>query len=191
MSEGRNRDQERDMNAGVRALEAGTSREDARRLDFPRRVEETRRRVFRIAYAVLGNPEDAEEVAQETYLRAYRRIRSLRSAEKFGAWVGRIALRLALNRRRQRHRRLARETRWQSERPVAAAARSDAATRLDLARLRRRIDALPEKYRSVLVLSGVQGMTSAEVARVLGIRAETVRSRLHEARRRLLEEAER
>jgi RNA polymerase sigma-70 factor (ECF subfamily) len=178
------------MTAGVRALEAGTNQEETRRLDFPQQVEQTRHRVFRIAYAILGNPEDAEEVAQETYLRAYRRIRSLRSAEKFGAWVGRIALRLALNRRRQRHRRLARETRWQSERPVAEATRTDAATRMDLARLHRRIDALPEKYRSVLLLSGVEEMTSAEVARVLGIRAGTVRSRLHEARRRLLEEME-
>jgi RNA polymerase sigma-70 factor (ECF subfamily) len=176
------------MNPGVNALveETGSERED--RLDFSRRIAETRRRVFQIAYGVLRNPEDAEEVAQETYLRAYPRLTALRDPEKFRAWVGRIAFRLALNRRRQRQRRLARETRWQSESPAVAGHGAEGG--IDLEKLQRRIDDLPQKYRSVFLLTAVEGMTGPEVARILGIRAGTVRSRLHEARRRLLEEME-
>lgn len=176
------------MNPGVNALAAEARSERMDRLDFSGRVAETRRRVFQIAYGVLRHPEDAEEVAQETFLRAYRRLHALRDPEKFRAWVGRIALRLALNRRHQRQRRLARETRWQSESPSEARPRAQG--RIDLGELQRRIDALPEKYRSVLLLTAVEGMTGPEVARILKIRAGTVRSRLHEARRRLLEEME-
>lgn len=176
------------MNPGVEALAAEAGSERRERPDFSGRVEATRGRVFRIAYAVLRNPEDAEEIAQDTFLRAYRRFSALRDPERFRAWVGRIAFRLALNRRRRQHRRLARETRWQSR--ARSEARPGAPDRFDLEDLQRRIDALPERLRSALLLTAVEGMTGPEAARILGVRAGTVRSRLHEARRRLLEEME-
>lgn len=152
--------------------------------DFAARVAETQRRVFQIAYAVLANPADAEEVAQDAYLRAYRRFPSLRDPGKFRAWVGRIAFRLALNRRRARQRQLARDTAWHGTRPDAVTAPNDT---FALARLRAEIDRLPEKLRAVLLLSAVEEMDAAEVAAVLEIPVGTVRSRLHLARKRLLE----
>src|SRR2546425_11235869 len=79
---------------------------------FGARVAENQRRVFQIAYGILGNSADAEEVAQEAFLCAYQKLASLREAEKFRAWVNRIAFRLALNRQRGLRRRLARETAW-------------------------------------------------------------------------------
>jgi RNA polymerase sigma-70 factor (ECF subfamily) len=151
-------------------------------------VAENQRRVFQIAYGVLGNTADAEEVAQEAFLRAYQRFPSVRKAEKFRAWVNRIAFRLALNRQRGLRRRLARETAWHAlgTGETIDGTRS-AEERLLVERLRNEIEGLPEKLRRVLQLSIVEDMDAADVGMVLGIPAGTVRSRLYTARKRLLE----
>lgn len=160
-------------------------RDDA---DFAARLAETERRVFQVAYSVLANAADAEEVAQEAFLRAHRRFASLRDPAKFRPWVSRIAFRLALNRRRSRCRQLARESAWQAARPQPGGDGGQQATdRLYLDRLRDEIDLLPEKLRAVLLLSALEGMDAREVAAVLEIPVGTVRSRLHLARKRLLE----
>jgi DNA-directed RNA polymerase specialized sigma24 family protein len=57
---------------------------------FGERIAENQRRVFQIAFSILGNSADAEDVAQEAFLRAYQRFTSLREAEKFRAWVDRL-----------------------------------------------------------------------------------------------------
>src|SRR6202022_676475 len=85
---------------------------DERRAGFAERVAANQRRVFQIAYGVLGNSADAEDVEQEAFLRAYQKFPSLREAEKFRAWVNRITFRLARNRQRGLRRRLTRETAW-------------------------------------------------------------------------------
>jgi len=170
------------MSAYVEAL-ASSRAAGQQEPDFAARVAETQRRVFQVAYGVLGDAAEAEEVAQETFLKAYRRFASLREPAKFRAWVARIALRLALNRRRGRQRRLVRDTAWHETRPAAA----PAADRLFLDRVRAEVERLPEKLRAVLLLSAVEGMDAAEVAAALDIPAGTVRSRLHVARKRLLE----
>ncbi len=141
-----------------------------------------------IAYGVLGNSADAEEVAQEAFLRAYQKFSSLREADKFRAWVNRIVFRLALNRQRGYRRRLARDAAWQitETRAMIDGAR-DAEQRVMLERLRREIERLPQKFRSVLQLSLVEEMDAADVGAVLGIPAGTVRSRVHTARKLLLE----
>ena len=86
--------------------------------EFGARVAENQRRVFHIAYGVLGDSADAEDVAQEAFLRAYRKFDSLREAAKFRAWVNRIAFRLALNRRRGMRRRLTRDSAWHAAAPA-------------------------------------------------------------------------
>lgn len=155
---------------------------------FGERIAENQRRVFQIAYSILGNSADAEDVAQEAFLRAYQKFASLREAEKFRAWVNRIVFRLALNRRRGYRRRLARDTAWQiAETRMMVDGAKDAEQRVMLDRLRREIERLPEKLRSVLQLSLVAEMEAAEVGAVLGIPAGTVRSRVHTARKLLLE----
>jgi RNA polymerase sigma-70 factor (ECF subfamily) len=155
---------------------------------FGARVAENQRRVFQIAYGILGNAADAEEVAQEAFLRAYRKFSSLREAEKFRAWVNRIVFRLALNRQRGMRRRLARETAWHATGPgdVMDGARN-AEGRERVERLRDEIEALPDRLRRVLQLSVVQDMDTVAVGEVLGIPEGTVRSRLHKARKLLLE----
>ncbi len=152
------------------------------------RIAENQRRVFQIAYSILGNSADAEDVAQEAFLRAYQKLALLREAEKFRGWVNRIAFRLALNRRRGHRRRLTRDTAWQmTETPAMVDGVKDAEQEVLLDRLRREIERLPEKLRSVLQLSLVEEMDAAGVGAVLGIPAGTVRSRLHTARKLLLE----
>jgi RNA polymerase sigma-70 factor (ECF subfamily) len=155
---------------------------------FGARVAENQRRVFQIAYGILGNSADAEEVAQEAFLRAYQKFQSLREAEKFRAWVNQIAFRLALNRQRGLRRRLTRETAWHA---VGTGETVDgtrnAEERVLVERLRNEIEGLPEKLRRVLQLSIVEDMDATDVGVMLGIPAGTVRSRLHTARKLLLE----
>jgi len=161
---------------------------EERGASFDERVARNQRRVFQIAYGVLGNQADAEEVAQDAFLQAYRRFPSLREAESFRAWVNRIAFRLALNRRRGQRRQLARETKWQAtERIETIDGATHAETSLLVDRLRNEIEGLPKKLRLVLQLSIVEDMDAADVGAVLGIPAGTVRSRLHTARKLLLE----
>ncbi len=174
------------MSTYVEALtsRAGSGERDS---EFTASVAQSQRRVFQIAYGVLGNAADAEEVVQEVFLRAYQDYGRLRDPGKFRAWVSRIAFRLALNRSRSGRRQLARETAWRdlTSDPQADAARS-ADGRVFLDRVRREIDRLPEKLRAVLLLCAVEDMDADDVAVVLEIPVGTVRSRLHLARKRLL-----
>ena len=155
---------------------------------FAARVAENQRRVFQIAYSVLGNAADAEEVAQEAFLQAFRKAGSLRAAGKFRAWVSRIVFRLALNRRRGLGRRMARDDAWYTlATPNVTDGERSAEDHVLLQRLREEIDKLPGRLRAVLLLSIVEDMEAADVAAALGIPAGTVRSRLHAARKLLLE----
>lgn len=161
---------------------------EERTAGFAARVAENQRRVFHIAYGILGNWADAEEVAQEAFLQAFRKFPSLREAEKFRAWVNRIAFRLALNRQRGLRRRLVRDNTWHAAGPGDSVdGATQAEQRLLLDRLRNEIEELPEKLRQVLQLSIVEDMDANDVGLVLGIPPGTVRSRLHAARKLLLE----
>jgi len=154
---------------------------------FSARVAENQPRVFQIAYSVLGNAADAEEVAQEAFLSAYQKFSQLRDAERFRAWVNRIAFRLALNHQRGTRRQMVRDTAWQTTQTETVDGARSAENRLLAEQLRQSIAALPEKLRQVLQLAVVEGMEAADVAVVLGVPAGTVRSRLHAAKKLLLE----
>jgi RNA polymerase sigma-70 factor (ECF subfamily) len=161
---------------------------EERECGFSSRVGENQRRVFQIAYGVLGNSADAEDVAQETFLRAYQKFQSLREAEKFRAWVNRIAFRLALNRQRGHRRGMVRDKAWQAtEMGTTVDGAKNAEQLVMLNQLRKEIEQLPEKLRGVLQLSLAEEMEAEDVGAVLGIPAGTVRSRLHTARKLLLE----
>jgi len=161
------------------------------RVDFERLMHESYRLVYQIAYSVLGNPADAEEVTQDAFLAAYEKIGTLRDAEKFRPWVARTGWRLAVNRRRGERRAMGRDRAWNADRPVSEDPEERAVERDFEARLRAQVDSLPEKLRAVVLLIGVQEMDVRTVARILEIPEGTVRSRLHLARRQLLQEVER
>jgi RNA polymerase sigma-70 factor (ECF subfamily) len=164
--------------------------------DFERLMRESYRLVYQVAYSVLGNAADAEEVAQDTFLSAYRKFDSLRDANKFRPWVARASWRLALNYRRGATRAMGRDGAWVASACLASQGASEtpetqASEREFEVRLRALVDLLPEKLKAVVLLIGVEEMDVRTVAGILGIPEGTVRSRLHLARRQLLREVAR
>jgi len=163
----------------------------AERADFERLMRESYRLVFQVAYSVAGNAADAEEVAQDTFLTAYRKFDSLRDPERFRPWVARASWRLALNRRRGAARGMGRDGAWVASREVSQDPESLVSDREFETRLRAQVELLPEKLKAVVLLIGVEEMDVRTVAGILGIPEGTVRSRLHLARRQLLREVTR
>jgi RNA polymerase sigma-70 factor (ECF subfamily) len=153
--------------------------------EFEGRLRDSGTLAFRVAFAVLRHREDAEDVAQESIARAYRSFSQLRNRERFRAWLVRMTWRMALDRRRGDRRRLEREQIAVPEGPPSAEAL--ALERQRAAGLWNAIDTLPEKLRLVVVLSGIEGHDTREVAALLRIPEGTVRSRLFLARKSLAE----
>ena len=142
-----------------------------------------------MARGVLRNTADAEDIAQEALLRAYRQFDRLRDRSRFHAWLVRIAFRLALDRLRSGKRREQRDTLWsQPERqPRTATAEDIAASNEFQEHLEDALAELPEKLRLVLLLAAMEGHTIEEIASMLGISTGTVKSRIFYARRQLAE----
>jgi RNA polymerase sigma-70 factor, ECF subfamily len=155
--------------------------------EFEELLAESGTLAFRVAYGVLRSREDAEDVAQEAAVRAYRRFRDLRDREKFRAWIARIAWRIALDRRRSDRRRAPREQAALAEGGGGATVEDVAASRQLEQKLWRAVDSLPESLRLVVVLGALEGHGLRDVAEILGLPVGTVKSRLHQARQRLLE----
>jgi RNA polymerase sigma-70 factor (ECF subfamily) len=174
------------MLEGLTAREAGEARVTR---EFEERLAECGPLAFRVAQGVLRNAADAEDVAQEALLRAYRNFARLREPARFRGWLVRITFRLALDRWRSAKRRERRETEWlPPEHPATAPTAEElAASREFQARLERALEELPEKFRSVVLLAGIEGYTLEEVAAMLAIPMGTVKSRLFFARKRLAE----
>jgi RNA polymerase sigma-70 factor (ECF subfamily) len=155
--------------------------------EFERRLRECQRLVFHVALSVLADPADAEEVTQEVFLRAYRKLSSLRDPEKFRAWVARMSWRMALNRLRSAARARRRDTFWwERAEPGPGSAETLASEREFHARLRKEINRLPEKLRAALLLSAVEELQTKDNAALMKNPEGTVRSRLHLARKQLL-----
>jgi len=169
-------------------LEHEAARADARR-EFEERLAECGPIAYRVARGVLRNTADAEDVAQEAMLRAYRRFDRLRDRTRFRAWLVRIAFRLALDRLRSGKRRELRDTTWSQpeHQPPAANAEDLAASNEFHARLENALAELPEKLRLALLLAAMEGNTIEEIAGMPGISTGTVKSRLFYARRQLAE----
>ena len=154
--------------------------------EFEERLADSGALAFRVAYGVLRRREDAEDVAQEALARAYRNLGKLRDRQRFRSWLVRISWRLALDHRRAGQRREHREQAV-AEAPPAPSAEDVLVGNEFRERLWRAVDALPEKLRVVVVLAGIEGYDTREVAGVLGRPEGTVKSRLHLARKRLVE----
>lgn len=153
--------------------------------EFEARLRDSGTLAFRVAYGVLRHRADAEDVAQEAFVKAFRSFAQLRDRERFRAWLVRTTWRLALDRRRGDRRR---ETREQvAVERLEASAEQVAVARERAAHLWAAIDALPEKLRLVIVLSGIEGHDTREVAALLDIPEGTVRSRMFLARKALAE----
>src|SRR5437016_8802826 len=184
--------QELVLNQPVSAARSELVREaaqaDARR-ELEERLAECGPLAYRVAHGVLRNTADAEDVAQEAMLRAYRRFDRLRDRNRFRAWLVRIAFRLALDRLRSGKRRELRDTLWSQpvRQPLGATAEDLAVSNEFQAHLENALAELPEKLRLVLLLAAMEGHTIDEIASMLGISTGTVKSRIFYARRQLAE----
>ena len=163
---------------------ADVDRDDLAR-EFETRLVESSTLAFRVAYGVLRHREDAEDVAQEAFVKAYRNFRHLRDRTRFRAWLVRMTWRLALDRQRTERRRLTRDTAHIGG--AATVARDGPVERLRAHELWEAIDSLPDKLRVVIVLANIEGHSVGDVGSLLGVPAGTVKSRLFSARRRLKE----
>ncbi len=154
--------------------------------EFEARLRESGTLAFRVAYSVLRHRQDAEDAAQDAFVRAHREFASLRDRERFRAWLVRTTWRLAVDRWRGNRRREGRELAAELPAPPATS-EEITVSRERAAHVWRAIDGLPEKLRVVIVLSAIEGHDVRDVARLLEIPEGTVKSRLFLARRALSE----
>jgi len=153
-------------------------------------------KVYNLAYRMLGNKEDAEDVLQDTFLNVVRSLSGFKSKSSFSTWLYRVATNAALTRLRQKSRREKSEEEFldevysvkdmsHSETPMVDWSDGPVKHLLDDEARRTMsaaIDELPEIYRAVFVLRDVQGLPASEVAEVLNLTVPAVKSRLHRAR---------
>ncbi len=152
-------------------------------------------RLYRLARTVLNDESEAEDTVQEAYLRAFAALPRFRGDASLSTWLTRIALNEALGRKRKRRPTVelsAIEAAQQSAQIIRfptmamdADPESAAAQREIRALLETSIDALPEPFRVVFVMRDVEEIGVDETARLLGVKPETIKTRLHRARRLL------
>lgn len=150
-------------------------------------VAEHSARVYRLAYRLTGNRQDAEDLTQDVFVRVFRSLDSY-VAGNFNGWIHRITTNLFLDRARRKTRiRIdpfgeGAEERLVSRETLPELAVHDAGFDPDIDRA---LAALSEEFRVAVVLCDIEGLTYEEIADVLGIKLGTVRSRIHRGRTQL------
>ena len=149
-------------------------------------------KVFRAARAIVKRDDEAEDVMQDAYVRAYAHLAEWRGEASFATWVTRIAVHEALARMRREHRFAPRVLRSLGLTSMSPDRTTDPEEQMSGAELRvildRAIDGLPDDFRLAFVLRTIEQMSSAETAAILGIPEQTVKTRLFRARERLRDE---
>ena len=136
-------------------------------------------RLFQLALRLVGgDTADAEDVVQDTWIKATEKLDTFRWESAFGTWLGAIGINVARETQRRHGRR--REVEWSDAAEPPAAAPLE---RLEPVDLERAIAALPDGYRTVLVLHDIEGYTHEEIGAQLGVAAGTTKSQLFWARR--------
>src|SRR5947208_3407251 len=165
------------LQATIRAAKSGDHRA------FEDLMIATERRVANLSWRILGDGEEVKEAVQETFLRLFRHLKRYDERRDFHGWLARMTINVCrdLDRRRKKRRIFAPldDARWQASHERVddtAAARSDAAL------VGRAIDTLPERERLAIILRDVEGLSTEEVAQILGNTAATVRVQLSKAR---------
>jgi RNA polymerase sigma-70 factor (ECF subfamily) len=155
---------------------------------FDELVQRTFVDTFTLARRLTGNDEDARDVVQDAYLRAWRAIGKFRGEAQFSTWMYRITANAAATHTRKRKRQRAEPLDEIAEpadlrvehQPAAAAESSDSLARIAVA-----LDELPPKLRTIVVLKDVYGLPHDAIAEELGISVAAAKVRLHRARRKL------
>jgi RNA polymerase sigma-70 factor, ECF subfamily len=187
------------LTQGIGARSSATS-DDERRIRERQRVREAQAgdmaayeelyrdnvgRIYGLCMRLAGNPNLAEELTQDVFVRAWQKIRSFRGDSAFSTWLYPLAVNVALSERRARSRRTSRIVATDDLTPFERPDKPIAPERgLDLERA---LDELPEGARAVFVLHDVEGFKHQEIADLTGIAAGTSKAQLHRARRLLRE----
>jgi RNA polymerase sigma-70 factor, ECF subfamily len=147
------------------------------------------RLLFRLARGIVRDDDEARDVVQAAYVRAYYHLDQFRGPAGFKAWLARIAINEALSRVRRQPAGADAEQRHILALPDLVAIEPEtAASGRDLLRiLQAAIDRLPEEFRQVFMLRGVEQLSIAETAELLDLKPNTVKTRFHRARRMLQE----
>lgn len=162
---------------------------------FGELVRKYQRLIFRVVGGFLRNPADVEDVAQEAFVKAFGAMSTFRAGAPFAPWMIRIATRTSYDRLRQKRR--ASETAWEDLAPgeqrvaqdlMRGTQPEDQVAARDLAE--RAMARLTPKDRQALILTHLQGYTTAEVAQAMGCSALAVRLRLHRGRRAMRQAVE-
>ena len=155
-----------------------------------------RSRVWALCLRMTGNPDDAEDLTQETFVRMFQKLNTFRGESAFCTWLRQIAIHVVL----QRFQRAS----WRRETPIEEVTRPDptsgcphkvefgkADTRLleavDRIRLQRAINQLPPGFRAVLILHDIEGYEHVEISELMGCSIGTSKSQLHKARLKMRE----
>ena len=156
-------------------------------------VERYRQRVYRLAFQLLRDREEAWDCAQEAFVRAFHSLSSFRGQSAFYTWLFRITVNIATDRQRARGAQArafgaerVSEEEWKRTMADSGARPDQAAVQSEQReRIRRALDSLPPKARTIIMLGDVEGLSYREIADALGCPIGTVMSRLHNARKRL------
>lgn len=153
---------------------------------FNHLVVKYRNRVLGVATRMLGDRVEAEDVAQDVFVKAYRGLRRFQGEALFSTWLYRITANSCLNQRRRRKLEAQTSLVVPGAEPNADNSGSNPHTLLEDKELKllieRAVQELPEEQRIVLILRDVEGLTYESIAHALGLELGTVRSRLHRAR---------
>ena len=150
--------------------------------------------VFNVALQMLGNREDAQDIAQEAFLKAYNSLSSFRGDSKFSSWLYRIVSNLCLDFKRRQGRRpsssltvedddgenVQLDIADESQSPETLLER-----KLTREAVRRGLAELPDEQRQILLLREIQGLSYEEIGEAMGLEAGTVKSRIFRARKKL------
>ena len=165
-------------------------------------VQQNNRRLFRLARSIVRDEHDAEDVVQESYVRAFTHLSEFRGESSLSTWLTRITLNEAYGRLRRRRATVNHDTietagvkeaqiipfpLWSSQPDPERSMAQQQINKI----LERAIDALPEPFRLVLVARLIEDMSIEETAELLGVRPQTVKTRLHRARALLRGDLER
>jgi RNA polymerase sigma-70 factor (ECF subfamily) len=149
-------------------------------------IRNHQRMVHSLTFRMTGSMADAEDLAQETFIRAYHHIGSYRTGAKFSTWLYRIAVNTCLNWRQRETRRAEVQATWAEINDDKEQQADDSQASGELSRsIQEALLRLPAKQRAAIVLTVYDGLNHAEAARVLGCSETTVSWRVFAARRKL------
>jgi RNA polymerase sigma-70 factor, ECF subfamily len=148
-------------------------------------IQKHQRMIHSLTFRMTGSMADAEDLAQETFVRAYRGVGTYRADCKFSTWLYRIAMNACLNWRERETMRGEIHRSWSDEQRIASDGDESQASEISSGQLQAALLKLPTKQRAAIMLTMYDGMNHAEAAQVLNCSETTVSWRVFTAKRKL------